>query len=145
MMSDSDLRQALLGTWRLVSFQVERDGAVVRPVGDNPQGYLVYTPEGHVHVNFAARERRELFGPSADRGPVLLETTEANTPLGFVGYSGTFEVRDGQVVHHAEFHVMPRLNGRVDPLLTVLDGDRLTLGTPRGQQLEWQRVNSAES
>jgi Lipocalin-like domain len=142
MMSDSELRQALLGTWRLVSFQVERDGAVAKSMGDNPPGYLAYTPEGYVHVNFVARERAELFGPSADRGPVLLETTEANTPLGVVGYSGTFEVRDGQVVHHAQFHVKPRLNGRVDPLLPVLDGDLLTL---RGQRLEWQRVNLAES
>jgi hypothetical protein len=52
------LRQALLGTWRLVSLQHDVDGAPSKPMGVNPQGYLVYTADGHVFVNFAARERR---------------------------------------------------------------------------------------
>ena len=29
--SDSDLRQALLATWRLTSFQVDMDGTVAKP------------------------------------------------------------------------------------------------------------------
>ena len=138
-MSDSDLRQALLGTWRLVSLQHDVGGTLSKPFGDNPQGYLVYTPDGHVFVNFAARERRELFGPSA-AGPALLQTTEADTPLGYGGYCGTFEVRDGQAIHHVEFHVVPRHNGRVEARTVVLDGDPLILGTPFGAHLEWQRV-----
>jgi hypothetical protein len=120
--------------------QHDADGTVTKPFGVNPQGYLVYTPDGHVFVNFAARERPELFGPSAG-GPALLQTTEANTPLGYGGYCGTFEVRDGAVIHHVEFHIVPRHNGREEARSVALDGDRLILGTPRGQQLEWQRVH----
>ena len=41
-MSDQDLRQALLGTWRLISCQEGVDGTLVKPFGDDPQGYLVY-------------------------------------------------------------------------------------------------------
>jgi Lipocalin-like domain len=141
MMSDSDLRQALLGTWRLISFQVDVDGTIVNQWGDDPLGYLVYTPDGHVLVQFAARERTILLGPSS-HGPVLSETTEANTPLGFGGYSGTFAVHDGEVVHHTEFHVIPNLNGRVEARSVALDGDRLILRTPHGQRLEWQRVQA---
>ena len=74
------------------------------------------------------------------QGQQLLQTTEANTPLGYGGYCGTFEVRDGQAIHHVEFHVVPRHNGRVEARTVVLDGDRLTLGTPFGAHLEWQRV-----
>jgi hypothetical protein len=37
MRSDSDLRQALLGTWRLVSIQPDVDGTLVNPYGDSPQ------------------------------------------------------------------------------------------------------------
>jgi hypothetical protein len=70
----------------------------------------------------------------------LLEATEANTPLGIGGYCGTFEVRDGQVVDHTEFHVIPNLSGRVEAHSVVLDGDRLILSTPHGQHTEWQRV-----
>lgn len=139
-MSDSDLRQALLGTWRLVSNQIDVDGTIVKTFGDNPQGYLVYTADGHVFVQMANRERRELFETSA-HGPLLLETTEANAELGLMSYCGTFEVRDGQVIHHVEFHVAPRHNGRVEARSVVLDGDRLIVSTPRVQQLVWQRVH----
>jgi hypothetical protein len=137
-MSDADLREALLGTWRLIRHPFW---------GENPQGYLAYTPDGYVFVQTATRERRELFGPSA-HGPVLLDTTEASTALGFTGYCGTFEVRDGQVIHRMEFNYLrPSLNGSVEPRSVTLDGDRLVLGTPRygGAELEWQRVHSAEN
>jgi hypothetical protein len=137
MMSDSDLHQALLGTWRLVIGQTTGG----KPFGDNPQGYLVYTPDGHVFVQIASRDRPQLFGPSANGGPVLLQTTEANTALGLTGYCGTFEIRDGHAIHHMEFGVLPRHNGHVESRSVVLDGDRLTLGTPRGASVEWQRVH----
>jgi Lipocalin-like domain len=60
MMSDSDLRQALLGMWRLVTYEAIVDGAVAKPFGDSPHGYLVYTPDGRVFVQAASRERREV-------------------------------------------------------------------------------------
>jgi hypothetical protein len=56
--SDSDLRQALLGTRRLISHQFDVDGMLVKSLGDNPQGYLVYTPDDHVFVQFATRAVR---------------------------------------------------------------------------------------
>jgi hypothetical protein len=102
----------------------------------------VYTPDGHVVVQFAARERPTLFVSHTGRGAVLAETTEAGTALGFAGYCGTFEVRDGQLIHQCEFHVVPGWDGRVETRAFALDGDRLTLGTPRGQQLGWERVHA---
>src|SRR5689334_2642974 len=138
-MSDSDLRRALVGTWRLISCRENTDGKLVKPFGDNPHGYPVYTPDGHVVVQWAARERRELFAASA-HGVVLLETTQANTEVGFFGYCGTFEVRDGGVVHHIEVGILTQMNGQSSCRTVILDGDRLILGTPRGAQLEWRRV-----
>jgi hypothetical protein len=141
--SDSELRRALLGTWRILSCQANVDGAVVNTFGDNPQGYLVYTPDGHVFVQIADPDRRALFVATRGRGsgPVLLETTEAGAGLGLICYSGMFEVQDGQAIHHTEFHVVPEHNGRVETRSVVLDGDRLILGTPWGALLEWQRVH----
>jgi hypothetical protein len=34
--------------------QFDVDGKLVKPLGDNPQGYLVYTPDDHVIVWMAA-------------------------------------------------------------------------------------------
>jgi hypothetical protein len=85
MMSDSELRRALLGTWQLVSLQSEVDGTVVKPLGESPHGDLVYTPDGHVVVQFAARERAELLGPSERQGPMLI----SNVPQYPIKPSGT--------------------------------------------------------
>ena len=43
MVSDSELRGAVLGTWRLVDIhEVYADGTIAKPFGDNPRGYLAY-------------------------------------------------------------------------------------------------------
>jgi hypothetical protein len=56
--------------------------------------------------------------------PLLIETTEANTELGYAGYCGMFEVCEVQVIHHKEFHIVPSLDGIAEARSVVLDGDR---------------------
>jgi hypothetical protein len=143
--SDSDLRQALLGTWRLVRIQDDPDSTPVVSTGDNLQGYLVYTPDEHMFIQFATRAERSWPGPEVfeawSRGAVLPLPRDAT---GFIAYCGTFEVRDGQVVHRIEFGNLPNMGGRAFPRSVVLDGDRLLIADPRAHQrgvLEWQRVH----
>ena len=140
MMPDSSLRQALLGTWRLISFQVDVDGARVKPFGDNPQGYLVYTPDEHVFVQFTRGPGRSWPGPE------VLEMSRPNAAaaLGFWAYCGTFEVRNGHAIHHMEFGIFPSLSGRIEPRSIMLDGDRLILGTPLSGQFQWPRVHAEQ-
>jgi hypothetical protein len=70
MMPGSDLRQALLGTWRLISFQADADGTVVNPHGEDPQDYPVYTPDEHVLIMVAHHglvEKGWITGPGGTR------------------------------------------------------------------------------
>jgi hypothetical protein len=137
MMSDSDLRQALLGTWRLISYQVDVDGTLVDAFGDNPQGYLVYTPDGHMLAQWGTRGER-----SWPPGPKVLESPQPLRDLGFGAYCGTFELRSGQVVHNREFGILPSMSGSIEPRSMKLDGDRLILGSSsRGAVVEWQRIH----
>jgi Lipocalin-like domain len=137
-MSDSDLRQALLGIWRLIGIQYEVEGAVVKPLGENPQGYLVYTPDGYVFVQFATRAERR-WPPRSDL--LTLPVPQPMAEMGFWAYCGTFEIREGQLVHNVEFSIYPTINGPIEPRLVLLDRDRLILGTPGGGHVEWQRVH----
>jgi len=126
--ADSDLRQALLGTWRLVR----------HPLGDNRQGYLVYTSDGHVFVQFLIRAERNWPGPE------ILEMTNDRdrlAALGFSAYCGTFEIRDGHAIHRREFGVFPSMTGNVEYRSVELDDDQLILGVPGGVNIEWQRVH----
>jgi hypothetical protein len=112
------------------------DGTLVKPYGDNPQGYLVYTPDGHMFVQFATRAQRNW--------PLRPEMLEPPLPrpmveMGFFAYCGTFQVHGDQVIHQREFGVFPRVSGDVTRSV-VLDGDRLILRSPANEQAEWQRV-----
>jgi hypothetical protein len=129
--SDSELRRALLGTWRLLNR--EPPG-----LGDDPLGFLVYTPDDHVFVQFATRAERTWPGPEVLEMPGV----QAIAAVGFFAYCGTVEIADGQVVHHIEFGSFPSFSGRVEARTVVLDGDRLILVAPSGARLEWQRVHS---
>jgi hypothetical protein len=57
------IRESLIGAWELVS-RVEtgaETGEAYRPVGDKPQGLLLYTPDGYMSARSAqpAAELRE--------------------------------------------------------------------------------------
>jgi hypothetical protein len=126
--SDSDLRRALIGTWRLVR----------HPLGDKPQGYLVYTSDGHVFVQFVIRAERNWPGPE------ILELTNDRDRLavfGFSAYCGTFEIREGQAIHRREFGVFPSMTGNIETRSVELKGDRLILGLPGGVSIEWRRFH----
>lgn len=122
-MSNSDLRRSLLGIWRLVSVHIDVDGELVKPCGNDPQGYLVYMPDGHMFVQSATRGERSW--PTAD--VFKLPPPQFLVAHGFLAYAGTFEVRDGQVIHHREFGSLSRMSGTVKARSVTLDGDRLVL------------------
>jgi hypothetical protein len=114
------------------------DGALFEVLGDNPQGYLLYTPDAHMFVQIATRAERGWIGPEV----LQLRGSQAAIALGFGAYCGTFEVRDGQVIHHIEFGSFPQISDTVEPRsIGLLDGDRLILGMPVGARLEWQRIH----
>src|SRR5262245_43887222 len=79
------------------------DGTPFKPDGDNPVGYLVYTPDGHVFAQFATSGERNWPGPEV----LTLPPYQRMAALGFIAYCGTFDIGDGQVVHHREFGVFP--------------------------------------
>src|SRR6478752_5786163 len=49
-MNPDELRENLVGAWRLVSYRATAvdNGEVVEPFGPRPQGLITYTPSGHM-------------------------------------------------------------------------------------------------
>jgi hypothetical protein len=51
----------LVGTWRLVSFEMrDEDGRVTHPLGGDAVGFITYTPDGHMAVQFGRADRARL-------------------------------------------------------------------------------------
>jgi hypothetical protein len=118
----------LNGTWRLREWRrVTPDGRVAHPLGTEPEGLLVYAPDGRMIVQMMAAERPELDSPDPLKGDTETRAQLYSTCL---AYFGTFEVRDGAVVHRVEASLYPGWSGAEQVRPYSLDGDELTLRTP---------------
>jgi hypothetical protein len=93
MTSEAGIRERLVGCWRLVEFSVTAaDRAEIdRPLGDNPLGTILYTPDGYM---------------SAQPGPYEDEQTP---DAYYIAYSGPFDVdeRARTVAHHVQVSAIP--------------------------------------
>jgi hypothetical protein len=119
---------SLVGTWRLVSFAVQdEDGRVEHPFGHAPVGFITYTEDGHMAVQFGRSERPRLA--AGDWVAAALSEVAA-AARDYFAYCGTYEYRDGTVVHRIELSLMPNWIGGEQVRQVALDGDTVTLSTP---------------
>ena len=137
----------LVGTWRLVSFEVRDDeGRVTYPFGrEDAIGFITYSPDGHMAVQFGRADRARLaVGDWVAAAPAEIAAAARD----YFAYCGTYELRDGEVVHRVELSLLPNWIGGEQVRLVAFDGERVTLSTPPtpigGRQqtatLVWHRV-----
>ena len=123
MRAEPILASRLVGTWRLVDWTISADdGSVRRPYGEQPDGLLSYTADGHMQVNIAAR----------DRAPVLAAaSTDAERRdrafLSYFAYGGTWTVAGADVMHRVETALVQGLVGTNQVRRADLDGTALAL------------------
>lgn len=136
----------LEGTWRLVSFDVrDQGGQIVYPFGRDAVGFITYTGDGRMAVQFGRAERaRPASGDWVGATPSEIEAAARD----YFAYCGTYEYRDGEVTHRVELSLMPNWIGGEQVRLVAFDDDTVTLATPPmpvgGRQqiatLVWQRA-----
>jgi len=134
----------LLGGWRLVSWEVESEGAVRRPFGDHPTGLLCYTFDGWMSACIASAERPALSAGSPRQSSAEEQAAAFTT---YFTYAGRYDVVGEDVVHHVEVALNPAMVGTDQVRRVALDGDTLMLsagepvsdGAVRSHRLTWQR------
>jgi Lipocalin-like domain len=87
-MIDRPAQTALVGAWRLISWENRAaDGQVTYPMGSDAIGYLLYTASGRFSVTISRRGRAGFAA-----GDLLSGTTEeqARAVEGFVAYAGRY-------------------------------------------------------
>lgn len=133
MLSEADL----IGVWQLVSnMDVDEDGATSEgPLGAHPKGLLIYGVHGYMSVCMMRTGRSSGSGSEPGRLPTT-----------YMGYSGTWWLADGMVVHEVEVSSHLHMVNTRQIREVVLDDDRLTLyataligGRPKRRVLSWQR------
>ena len=107
--------QSLVGTYKVISQDVEVGGSATQPLGKTPHGYIVLTPTRAVF--FITAENRK-FGTSIDEKAALFDT--------LVGWSGTYRVEGGRIVFAVDASWVENWNGKDQVRNWALSGNRLT-------------------
>jgi len=138
----------LVGIWALVSYVNEQSGKEdAHPFGPEPQGFLIYTPDGFVSAQLM-KPGRPIFS-SSDWHNATPEEYQASGS-GYIAYCGIYEVDEDHatVTHIPSVSLLPNLiHGRQRRSID-LEGDRLVLraqtlvaeGVYVTSRLEWKRV-----
>jgi hypothetical protein len=141
-----DVRSGLIGSWRLVSFELEgTDGSINHPYGEELVGYLFYNEDGYMSSAFMSADRANAQGSD------LSEAGRSNTYDQFMAYCGGYSVEGDKIRHRVEVSSLAVWNGTIQERWFKLDGDRLELLTaplsvgseaPVGR-LVWERSTQA--
>jgi len=111
----------LVGAWKLTSFQqqVLKDGSVISPQGEKPQGRLVYTANSQF-ATMSTTSDRKIAGPDmTDERLALFKTMYA--------FSGTYKVEGNQVTTTTDISWRPDWVGRKATGTFKIEGDKLSL------------------
>jgi hypothetical protein len=145
----SSLFDQLLGSWDLVSYQLELDGGrTVHPLGEHAIGLIVYMPQRRVSVNIMRPGRAPWASPNPAAGTPP-EVAEAGA--GYLAYAGSFIVDESAsiVEHHVDVSLFPNWIGGVQRRFVDLTGEELVLespvitdaaGTSVTPRLRWRRI-----
>ena len=119
----------LVGTWTLVSITLEQDGKKTDMYGANPQGQLIYDPNGRFSLVLIRSDVPKFASNNRTAG-----TPEENKAAvqGSIAYFGTYSVSetDKVVTYHLEGSTFPNWRGADQKRLFKLSGDELTLSNP---------------
>ena len=125
------------GAWRLVSYLVEEktSGDTFKPMGDQPTGYALFTPEGRVSFTLTAEGRT----PTTDReGDAALLSS-------LVAYSGTYRLEDDRWITAVDVAWKPEWVGTEQMRFFAIDGDQLTVRTPWRVMPNWPKQGPTRS
>ncbi|AEA00700.1 MULTISPECIES: lipocalin-like domain-containing protein [Aerococcus] len=139
------MRDQLIGTWRLLSYETEKDGEKVYPFGEDAKGFIMYNPDGYMSAQLSKVGRTPY-----ESGDIHTGTKEemAEAAHGYMAYSGRFEVDEekGEVTHHMDVSMNPTWEGQAQPRVGQIDGKILSIynGLHPEDQLKWERVEPHE-
>lgn len=125
-MSKMDSR--ITGTWKLKSFELKsKEGDIFYPLGENPEGFLIYDKSGHMSGMMSRSDRPNL---SSENLTQIKDDEKLSLANGFIGYSGKYEVLDDKIIHNVEMSFIPNWVGKPLDRYYEFQNDDLILSTP---------------
>jgi len=138
--------KSLVGTWQIVSTEnVDPSGKTTQQMGANPQGQLIFTPNGRYSLTLARSDLPKFAANSRDKG-----TAAENQAVvaGSIAHSGRYSVdeKEKSFTYHPETSTYPNWLGTSQKRVFTVSGDELRytnpVGSAGGQRVDlvWKRV-----
>ena len=119
--SCADDATQLTGTWKLVSWLTRFDGGdTVEPLGPNPKGRLVLTPDSHWIIILTGANRKP--ANTVEEKAALLDS--------LLAYSGKYTVEGDQITTHVDMSSNEIRANQDETRFFRIEGNMLTLRTP---------------
>jgi hypothetical protein len=135
----------LIGSWKLLIWQqIAADGSKSYPFGEDPEGLLIYAPDGYMAVQMLTVNRPQLQTTSATGGSIEERAAAYSSCL---AYFGKYQVVDGVVIHSVAASLFPNWSNTEQHRPYTLEDNRLTLRTPMGpgvtveNEIIWERLD----
>lgn len=112
----------LVGTWRLVSFEMELQGTgeKIYPMGKAPSGYLTFQPDGRMAVVLTGEARK----------PATSEPERAALYSSLVAYTGSYRIESDKWVTRIDAAWNPAWVGSEQPRNFKIAGDTMREESP---------------
>ena len=122
MGSSAAAASPLVGTWRLVSFEMELQatGEKITPMGKAPQGYLSFQPDGRMAVVLTGEGRK----------PAATDAERSALFNSLVAYTGTYRADTEKWVVKVDSAWQPGWVGTDQPRNYKISGDTLREESP---------------
>lgn len=142
----------LEGSWQLRSWLISYEGnrAATAPFGEQPEGLLVYSPDGWMSAT-VCRGQRPLF-PAGSSPRTADDQRIAEAYRSYFHYAGPYRVEGDHVIHAVHYSLNPNFVGTEQRRHMRLQGSLLTLsGSDRAGDIErhhelvWQRLAAEEN
>lgn len=127
------MKDQVVGTWALESFEIEDQQGVRRPWGNQSHGLLIYSLSGHMSVSINRTIEQKT------------ENSAQNIFDSILFYSGTYS-SDGNTINHRVTQASnPQRIGKNLVRYAQLNADVLTLSSPQEAfgtaHLTWKRIS----
>lgn len=127
--TQDNLQEALIGTWELVSYQVEEKetGRLIDAMGESPRGRVIFTADGWVAFNLEG----------SDREPAKNDEDRAHLMKTLVAYIGRYTVEGDQWITKVETGWAPEWVGTEQRRTVAVEGNHANVKTPWRKMPNW--------
>ena len=117
------------GAWKLKSYLVElnKTAETFAPMGEQPSGYVIFTPEGRLSFTLAAQGRK---------APTTLEDS-AELLNSIIAYTGTYRLEENRWITNVDVAWNPEWVGTEQTRFFKIEADLLTVHTPWRVMPNW--------